>query len=77
MLIDLIEGRIDPDEVTKDPADDDREAMMMMKEEWKDVYNQLKCGSEFYACWDCPAARARACAVVECEPRLLERVREK
>jgi hypothetical protein len=74
-LINLIEGKIDPEEVPKDPADDDRNAMMEMKEEWKDVYNQLKCGSEFYACWDCPAARARACAVMECEPRLMDKVR--
>jgi hypothetical protein len=68
---------VDPEDVPKDPADEDRNAMMLMKDEWRDVYNQLKCGSEHYACWDCPAARARACAKDECEPKLLDRVREK
>jgi len=74
VLIDLIEGRLDSDEIAADPVDDDRDSMMLMKEEWKDVYNQLKCASELYACWNCPPARAHACAVDECEPGVLDRV---
>jgi len=50
--------------------------MMLMKETWKDVYHQLKCADQFYACWDCPPARARACAVDECEKDLLEKVKD-
>jgi hypothetical protein len=49
--------------------------MMRMKEEWPEVYHQLKCSDENYACWECPAGRAVACAVEECEPHLLEKVK--
>jgi hypothetical protein len=76
LLIDLIEGRFDPGELPPDPADDEREAMMHMKDEWPEVYNQLKCSDEHYACWDCPAARAVACAIEECEPDIRRRVKE-
>jgi hypothetical protein len=76
IIIDVIEGRIDSGELQKDPIDDDRNAMMTMKAEWPDVLNQLKCSSEFYACWDCPPARARSCAFEECEPDILRRVHD-
>lgn len=74
-LIDLIEGRREPSDFSEDPADDEREGMMRMKEAWPEVYNQLKCSAEHYACWDCPAARAVACTVEECDPHLLEKVK--
>lgn len=73
-LIDVILGVVDPLDCPPDPIDTDRNGMMAMKEEWRDVLNQLKCGSEHYACWDCPPARARACAAEECEPDAMERV---
>lgn len=73
--MDLIEGLRDGSDFSGDPADDEREGMMQMKSEWPEVYNQLKCSDEHYACWDCPAARAVACAVEECEPKLLEKVK--
>lgn len=50
--------------------------MMYTKEHWPEVFNQLKCSDEYYACWDCPAARAISCVIEECEPKLLEKVRE-
>jgi len=75
-LVAILEGRLDPGDFPPDPLDVEREAMLRMQEEWPDVLNQLKCGSEFYACWDCPAARARCCAVDECEPNILDTVRE-
>lgn len=74
-LIALIEGRADSSDYPKDPADDEREGMMRMKEEWAEVYNQLRCSNENYACWDCPAARAVACAIEECEPDIMARVK--
>jgi len=74
-LIDLLEGRKEASDFSADPADDEREGMMRMKEEWPEVYHQLKCSDENYACWDCPAGRAVACAVEECEPHLLEKVK--
>jgi hypothetical protein len=49
--------------------------MMQMQEEWPEVYNQLRCSSEHYACWDCPSARAVACAIEECEPNVMEEVK--
>lgn len=74
-LIKVIEGQINPKDLLKDPIDEEREAMMQMKEDWKDVYNQLKCASEYYACWDCPPARARCCAVEECESGILKKIK--
>jgi hypothetical protein len=49
--------------------------MMRMKEEWPEVYNQLRCSDESYACWDCPSGRAVACAIEECEPDIMEKVK--
>ena len=74
-LIRIIEKEVDPSDFPRDPADDEREGMMRMKEEWAEVYNQLKCSDENYACWDCPAARAVACAIEECEPDIMKRVK--
>lgn len=76
-LIQLIKGTADPSDFSGDPADDEREGMMRMKEEWPEVYHQLKCSDENYACWDCPPARAVACAVEECEPKLLQKVKNR
>ena len=76
-LIDLLEGRASEDDFPGDPLNEEREAMLKMQEEWPDVLNQLKCGSEFYACWDCPPARARCCAVEECEVGILEEVQRR
>src|SRR5512137_1919519 len=76
LIIAVIEGEVDSGDCPKDPIDDDRNGMMIMKEEWPEVHNQLKCGGEFHACWDCPAARAYDCAGVQCEPDILNKVRE-
>ena len=75
VLIGMIEGRIHPGDVPGDPVDVERESMMIMKEKWPEVYHQLKCSDEDYACWDCPAARSVACVIEGCEPVILDRVR--
>lgn len=75
MLIEVIEGRTHPNDVPDDPVDVEREAMMYMKEKWEDVYHQLACSDEYFACWDCPAARSVACAVEECDPGIIKRFR--
>jgi len=75
VLIDLIEGRIHTGDVPVDPVDVERNSMMYMKEKWPDVHHQLKCSDEYYACWDCPPARSIACAVEECEPKIIDKVR--
>ena len=75
-LIAAIEGRVHPEDLPVDPIDVERESMMYTKEKWPEVYHQLRCSDEDYACWDCPSARAVACVIEECEPRILERVRK-
>ena len=35
----------------------------MLQEEWADVFDQLPCAADHYACWDCPAGRAVHCAM--------------
>ena len=75
LLEGLIEGIIDPSEVPPDPADEEREGMMIMKENWKEIYHQLGCAKEHYACWHCPAARAVSCAREECERSIMETVK--
>jgi len=76
-LVSMLKGHAEPGDFPSDPLNVEREAMLQMQEEWPDVLNQLKCGNEFYACWDCPPARARCCAVEECEPDILDRVRDR
>ena len=71
----LIEEEIDPSDVPPDPADEEREAMMIMKESWPEIYHQLGCAKEHYACWHCPAARAISCAQEECERSIMEVVK--
>ena len=75
-LIELIEGRLHPDDVPEDPVDEERNSMLHMQEKWPETYHQLKCSNEHYACWDCTAARAYACAVLGCEPVVMEKVKE-
>lgn len=75
-LIGVIEGLVHPDDVPSDPVDIERESMMYMKEKWPDVLHQLSCSDEHYACWNCPAARSIACVIEECEPGIIQRVRD-
>ena len=74
-LIELLEGRLHPGDLPGDPVDVERESMMYTKEKWPEVYHQLKCSEEHYACWDCPSARTVACVIEDCEPKILERIR--
>lgn len=62
-LKDLLEGRATEDEFNPDPVDEERESMLMLQEEWPDVFNQLPCSANHYACWDCPAGRAVHCVM--------------
>lgn len=76
VLINLIEGLLHSGDVPSDPVDVERESMMYMKEKWPEVYHQLRCSDEDYACWDCPSARAITCVIEECEPKIIEKVRK-
>ena len=62
-LVGLLEGRAAENEFSADPIDENREAMLMLQEEWADVFDQLPCAADHYACWDCPAGRAVHCAM--------------
>jgi hypothetical protein len=72
-LIEAIEGRIDTNELSTDPIDREREAMMVMKEDWPQVLEQLHCSNEYYACWDCPAGRVVDCVILNCEKDIRDR----
>jgi len=75
VLIGQIEGRIHAGDVPADPVDVERNSMMYVQEKWPEVFHQLKCSDEYYACWDCPAARVIACVIEECEAAIIEKVR--
>jgi len=80
-LIAVLEGHLDPEEMPADPVDGDRNAMLMMQEEYPSIRRQLYCEvsvakDALRMCWECPPARAVACARENVDPILMERVRE-
>jgi len=60
-LVGLLEGTADEEDFNPDPIDEDRESMLMLQEEWPDVFDQLSCSADSYACWLCPAGRVVHC----------------
>lgn len=74
-LVDMLEGRVPRGTFPPDPVDEERESMMYMKEEWKDIYDQLRCSEQHFACWDCPAGRVVHCVVLNCEQDIRSKVK--
>lgn len=81
-LIAVLEGTLDPEELPPDPVNADRDAMIMMQENYPSVMRQLYCEilsneeGALHPCWDCPAARAVNCSKINCDPILMEQVKE-
>jgi hypothetical protein len=71
-LIGLLEGRVDQHEVTDDPINYERGGMLEMMTEWSDLKDQLDCNQQ---CWNCPPAMATSCALINCDPGLVDKVR--
>lgn len=63
-LIDLLKGKAELDDFPANQVDDDRESMLMMRDEWPIILRQLPCASEHFACWDCPDGRVTQCVVL-------------
>ena len=81
-LVAVLSGTLDPEELPPDPINADRDAMLMMQEGYPSVMRQLYCEllsneeDALHPCWECPAARAVNCARINCDPILMEKVRE-
>ena len=74
-LVDILEGRVYAEDIPSDPIDDEREAMLRMQEEWPEIYEQLQCSDQDFACWVCPAGRVVHCVVNNCDKEIRERVK--
>lgn len=88
-LINMLEGHLDPEEMPADPINEDRNAMLMMQEQYPAVQRQLYCEvvpsyqdkegnlvTPLRMCWECPPARAVACARENVDPILMDQVRK-
>lgn len=75
ILIGVLVGDIDPNDVdSPDPIDEERELMLYLQETHPDaILCQLKCKSEDYFCPLCPPAQVAVCAVIECNEGLRAR----
>jgi len=75
-LVELLTGRLDKDEFPRDPLDEEREVMIYMQETFpRQIFGQLKCANEGYACHQCPPGRVTSCVVVGFEANLKEHMR--
>lgn len=72
-LIGLLEGRVDQYDFEEDPVHVMRGSMLEFLTEYPRFREQMRCTMH---CWECPAARSVACATLNCEPDLIQKVRE-
>lgn len=61
VLIGIILGEVDPEELPENPVHRGRQSLqMLMYENWRHIWSQIGCNTY---CWECPDAKALECVL--------------